>query len=193
MKYRLKILPMLVGFLFLNGCHVSNSGNYQQLHQEFNGTWQPVHSITDQSIDADLDGESSRFLLEEITNWDVAFLSLQILKDSDGNEYPHLFNLPYPDQYFPPESNLGDQGFYINYNTGLAPRRFKITRSEGQLSIQLQPKSGYQDDDLPHYKSIAIKSDHLILEVVMEIELLTADGWQMVEFTTRYARIGAGT
>lgn len=193
MKYWLNILPIIVGLSFFSGCDVNDTDNFQQLYQDFNGTWQPVHSISDHPIDADLDGETSRFLLEEIPNWDIAFLSLQILEDSDGDEYPHLLTLPYPDQHLPSESSLGDPDFYINYSSGLAGRSFKVTRTARQLSFQLQPISNYRESNPPHYKSIKSKNNHLILEVVMEIRLLTAEGWQTIEITTRYARIAAVT
>lgn len=190
-------LLILAAIITVSACNVNDSNsdpnNDEQLYNKFNGTWKPVHSISDQPIDANLDGQVSRSMLEELTNFKNGSLTIHINTHySADTEYRYLFSLPYPVQEFPVDYKDGEPE-YINYLLQPKGRLFKFSPDEQSITLQPDSASQINKKKYPFPESVEITDDNLMIKVTTEQRLYTADGWQTVEITTSYARISEST
>lgn len=192
-RFSFSLLLNLIVFIFVSSCNVNDSNNVKQLYQKYNGTWRPVRSVTDHPVDLDLDGDASIFMFDEISDWDTTTLTIRIIEDPIGDgDYPHLLDVPYPVQSFPPESEFGESGFFINYPIKRWGWGFTLNQTKDSLLIEHYLKR-LDKEEFPYPKYARFINNGLIFELVIEKRLLTADGWQEVEITTRYARITINT
>jgi hypothetical protein len=183
-----KAIILTICTIFLGGCSKEKPRDGEvSLKEKFHGKYEIISSISDVSVDINMDGVSSNNLL--IENFEVSGSKLE-LRILNSNE--HLFSESWPVEYIViPRGEIFDSTRYhptyrIYYALHGYDRMFRF--SDDQKFIQLV-QSVVEDttNTLIQVESLTVEEDKTI-KVAEKRKLYTSNGWIKTRIVSTYRR-----
>lgn len=157
--------------------------NEDQLQQDFHGKYSILSATADKEVDLNFDGIGNKNLLKEIDILSQSYLELIIPKDTKK----YVFSQFWQNQYFlggiDTIPDVYDPDISVDYVNQATVASFSFNNDKTQLILSRdQP-----DPSFPLPQIVEILPNHNI-KVIMDKEIYTKSGWEVVSMVVTYER-----
>lgn len=192
------LLFFLAALVSLTACQQSDEiaphEDVPALQEQFQGTYQPIQSVSNVAIDVNQDGKATTDMLAEISELPNMITIVSISGKSPYDPKPSfVFVHHWPKQWVGSvEPTDYDPNIKPAYDRKVIFWRFAFDRSLTQLLIKPDPNYLTDPDLYSPLQTVLVKGQELI-EVTLTKRLYTTVGWQTVQIVTLYERFNRGT